>query len=139
MESQGRTQCRSAIPVVSALDGWAIRWAAAGPARDVVSTTISVKQTQLDRNKRLAQRNAHGERYLVQGLTVCAICGYAFSGRSAKGHAYYYCQGTLAHRFGGQHVCRNPSVRGDQLDEYVWKSVTELLQDPARILNEWSR
>ena len=34
---------------------------------------------------------------------------------------------------------RNPSVRGEQLDEYVWKSVTELLQDPARRLDEWSR
>jgi site-specific DNA recombinase len=94
-------------------------------------------QAQLDRNKRLAQRNARGERYLLQGLTVCAHCGYAFSGRSAHGHAYYYCQG--AHYRGEARVCRNPSVGGQQLDDYVWRSVSGLLQDPARMLDEWTR
>src|SRR5262249_22221449 len=38
-------------------------------------------QTQLERNKHLSQRNARGERYLLQGLTVCARCGYAFYGK----------------------------------------------------------
>jgi site-specific DNA recombinase len=96
-------------------------------------------QAQLDRNKRLAQRNANGERYLVRGLTVCACCGYAFSGRSSKSHTYYYCQGRFAHRFGGQRVCGNPTISGEQLDDYVWRSVSALLKDPARMLEEWSR
>jgi site-specific DNA recombinase len=94
-------------------------------------------QAQLDRNKRLAQRNARGERYLLQGLPVCAHCGYAFSGRWAGSRGYYYCQGTLAHRFGGQQLCRNATVRGDQLDDHVWRSVCALLQDPARMFDEW--
>jgi site-specific DNA recombinase len=94
-------------------------------------------QAQLDRNKRLAQRNASDARYLLQGLTVCGRCGYAFSGRSADGHAYYYCQG--AHCRGEARVCRNPSIAGQPLDEHVWRSVCELLQDPTRMLDEWLR
>ena len=43
-------------------------------------------QTQLARNKRLAKRNARGERYLLQGLTVCALCGYAFTSASRTTH-----------------------------------------------------
>jgi site-specific DNA recombinase len=94
-------------------------------------------QTQLERNKRLAQRNASAARYLLQGLTLCARCGYAFSGRSSKGRAYYYCQG--AHYSGKPRVCCNSSIGGLQLDEYVWRSVSELLRDPTRVLDEWLR
>ena len=78
-------------------------------------------QAQLGRNKRLAQRNARGERYLLQGLTVCARCGYAFSGRSTRGRPHYYCQG--AHYCGGgARVCKNgfaTRVRAG-LDELSW-------------------
>ena len=105
-------------------------------------------QTQLARNKRLAKRNARGERYLLQGLTVCALCGYAFTSASrtthtaagAKAHGYYYCVGRHAHRhFGGARICRNATVSVQQLDDYVWKSVSALLQDPTRLLEEWRR
>jgi site-specific DNA recombinase len=104
-------------------------------------------QTQLTRNKRLAARNARGQRYLLQGLTVCARCGYAFYGKtvskaSRKGvesHAYYRCVGSDGYRFAGGRVCANPQVRVDQLDGYVWQSVCELLQQPERMLAEWSR
>ena len=36
-------------------------------------------------------------------------------------------------------VCRNRSVRVDQLEPYVWQSVCALLQDPSRVMAEWSR
>jgi site-specific DNA recombinase len=102
-------------------------------------------QAQLDRNKHLASRNARSERYLLQGLTVCALCGYAFTGASAtrntaagtKVHGYDSCVGRLAHHFGGVRICRNSSVSVEQLDDHVWKSVSALLQDPARLLDEW--
>jgi len=102
---------------------------------------------QLARNKQLSQRNARGQRYLLQGLTVCAGCGYAFYGKTvsksvAKGgerYGYYRCVGTDSYRFAGGRVCSNPQVRVDQLDDYVWKSICELLQDPSRMLDEWTR
>jgi hypothetical protein len=36
-------------------------------------------------------------------------------------------------------VCGNPTISGEQLDDYVWRSVSALLKDPARMLEEWSR
>ena len=102
---------------------------------------------QLARNKQLSQRNGRGERYLLQGLTVCACCGYSFYGKTvsksgAKGgdrYGYYRCVGTDSYRFAGGRVCNNPQVRVEQLDAYVWQSICELLQDPTRMLEEWSR
>ena len=102
---------------------------------------------QLERNRRLSARNARGKRYLLQGLTVCAVCGYAYYGKTvsratAKGKqrwAYYRCVGSDAYRFGGKRVCQNKQVRVDQLDGYVWQLVRELLENPERMQEEWSR
>ena len=112
-------------------------------SRDV----FEAAKQQLARNKQLSQRNARGERYLLQGLTVCARCGYAFYGKTvsksaAKGgdlYAYYRCVGSDSYRFAGGRVCHTPQVRVEQLDDYVWQSVRELLQNPTRMLDEWSR
>lgn len=97
---------------------------------------------QLERNRRLSQRNARGERYLLQGLVVCARCGYAYYGKTvsksaAKGgrrYAYYRCVGTDSFRFAGGRVCTNGQVRSDQLDDYVWESVRHVLEDPDRVI-----
>ena len=102
---------------------------------------------QLERNRRLSQRNGRGKRYLLQGLVVCAKCGYAYYGKtvsrtSAKGKqrwAYYRCIGTDNYRFAGGRVCDNKQVRVDQLDGYVWESVCGYLQDPERLVTEWRR
>lgn len=104
-------------------------------------------KVQLDRNKALSSRNGRGEKYLLQGLTVCGCCGYAFYGKTvsksaAKGgqrYSYYRCVGSDAYRFAGGRLCDNPQVRVDQLDGYVWDSVRELLQQPRRIMDEWTR
>jgi site-specific DNA recombinase len=115
----------------------------------LISTdAFDAAREQLERNRRLSQRNARGRLYLLQGLVVCARCGYAFYGKAisraaAKGgsrqYAYYRCVGTDAYRFAGGRVCSNPQVRTDQLDDYVWESVRQVLQDPDRVLQEWSR
>jgi site-specific DNA recombinase len=113
----------------------------------VPQDVFEAAKLQLARNKHLSQRNARGERYLLQGLTVCARCGYAFYGKTvsksaAKGgerYAYYRCVGGDSYRFAGGRVCSNPQVRVDQLDGYVWQSICELLQNPQRMLDEWSR
>jgi site-specific DNA recombinase len=104
-------------------------------------------QQQLQRNRRLAQRNQRGQRYLLQGLTVCALCQYAFYGkllsRSAqKGpvrYGYYRCVGSDGYRFAGGRVCTNKQVRVEHLDQYVWDSVRQVLQEPERVLSEWTR
>ena len=69
--------------------------------------------------------------------------GKAVSRAAAKGgsrqYAYYRCVGTDAYRFAGGRICTNPQVRTDQLEDYVWESVRHVLQDPDRVVQEWSR
>lgn len=114
----------------------------------IVSAEIfAAAREQLERNRRLSQRNARGALYLLQGLVVCARCGYAYYGKTvsksaAKGgrrYAYYRCIGTDAYRFAGERVCTNAQVRSDQLDDYVWESVRHVLEDPDRVIKEWTR
>jgi len=103
---------------------------------------------QLEENRRRARTHRRGARYLLQGLVVCACCGYAYYGkaisnRARKGHprdyAYYRCVGTDAYRFGGQRVCTNPQVRTDRLEQAVWQQICRLLQDPERLVHEYER
>lgn len=105
-------------------------------------------QEQLQENRRRARARQRGARYLLQGLVVCACCGYAYYGkaisnRARKGHrrdyAYYRCIGSDAYRFGGQRVCSNTQVRTDRLEQAVWQEICRLLQDPQRLVNEYER
>jgi site-specific DNA recombinase len=105
-------------------------------------------QEQLEENRRRARARQRGARYLLQGLVVCACCGYAYYGkaisnRARKGHrrdyAYYRCIGTDAYRFGGQRVCSNTQVRTDRLEQAVWERICQLLDDPERLVNEYER
>ena len=88
-------------------------------------------RSQLDENRRRKRERQLGPRWLLQGLTVCRRCGYAYYGKTAprcgkdrsKGELRYYrCIGTDGHRFGGTAVCDNRQVRGDRLEESVWSS-----------------
>jgi site-specific DNA recombinase len=105
----------------------------------VTRDVFDAAQEQLARNKRLAQRNRKEGRYLLAGLTVCARCGYAFCGSTTRRFGYYSCSGCLSGRYPGGRVCDMRPVRVDQLDGYVWESVTALLLSPKRMLDEWTR
>ncbi|HZD61144.1 MAG TPA: recombinase family protein [Anaerolineae bacterium] len=104
-------------------------------------------QVQLEENRKRARQKQQKARHLLQGLLVCAKCQYSFYGKhirsKTKGqlreYVYYRCLGTDANRFGGERVCDNLQVRTDKLDEWVWKEVCTLLQDPARLAHEYQR
>lgn len=95
--------------------------------------------------ERLAPNQLHprrGRAYLLQGLTVCARCGYAVWGVSInvrRGYKYYRCSGTEARRFGGQAVCSLPGIRVEALESHVWESVVATVEHPERVAQEWSR
>jgi site-specific DNA recombinase len=84
-------------------------------------------------------------RYLLQGLTVCKRCGYAYCARAAghrtsKGsYSYFVCLGSQKGHFGGQAVCANRPVRTDRLEEAVWADVCALLSHPDKIEEEYRR
>ncbi len=88
-------------------------------------------QEQLQENQQRARIGQRGVRYLLQGLLVCACCGYAYYGKpispsARKGHprsyAYYRCIGSDAYRFGGVRLCWNKQLRTDLVDEAVWNA-----------------
>lgn len=105
-------------------------------------------QSQLEENRKRARSGKRGIRYLLQGLLVCAGCGYAYYGKALspsarKGHprdyAYYRCIGSDAYRFGGQRICFNKQIRTDRLDQAVWQEVCCLLKNPHRLAEEYQR
>ena len=105
-------------------------------------------QTQFQENRERARQSQRGARYLLQGLLVCAQCGYAYYGKSvsrksAKGkqheYAYYRCIGSDAYRFGGGQICDDLQVRTDLLEQTVWREVCDLLQDRQRLQQEYER
>jgi site-specific DNA recombinase len=102
---------------------------------------------QLDENRKRARQRRRGAAYLLQGLTVCGHCHYAYYGKKVssaaskgkKQYAYYRCIGTDGYRFGGQRICDNPQVRTDRLDDLVWGQVVDILRHPERLKKEYER
>ena len=87
-------------------------------------------------------------RFLLQGLTVCSKCGYAYIGKiqnnrkgegERRSYGYYFCTGTDRFRWGGVRICANTPVRMERLDAAVWEDVSALLGDPDRIRREFDR
>ncbi len=105
-------------------------------------------QVQLEENRRRARQSQRGAKYLLQGLLVCARCGYSYYGKpisskarkgNPRSYAYYRCIGTDAYRFGGQRLCDNKQVRTDRLEQAVWQEVCQLLENPQRLAEEYRR
>jgi site-specific DNA recombinase len=104
----------------------------------VDEATFAAAQEQLAENRRRARIPLKGSRYLLQGLLVCAQCGYAFYGRTNDArNAYYRCSGSDAARWGGTRRCTSGELRMDGLDHAVWTEVCQLLREPQRLEQEY--
>jgi site-specific DNA recombinase len=130
---------------------------AATPAADRIPVAVpaivpadlfEVVQEKLAENKARRRRSEPGVRFLLQGLTACSRCGYAYVGKiqgKLKGagervsYGYYFCTGTDRFRWGGVRICENTPVRMERLDAAVWEDVSALLTDPDRIRREFER
>jgi len=104
--------------------------------------TFARAQERLAVNQRLSSRNTK-EPTLLQGLLVCAQCGYALyrtSTRTTRRQAKYYrCLGSDAYRHLREPACSCRPIRVEDLDELVWNQVVKLLEDPALIGVELER
>jgi site-specific DNA recombinase len=115
------------------------------PVPAIVSTDLfQAVQEQLHENRQRIRQRRTGDRYLLQGLVVCGLCGYGFHGRiisprteNGREYFYYRCNSANAARRTGLAVCQNPVVRGELLDEAVWAEVRALLTDPWRLEQEY--
>ena len=108
----------------------------------ISEATFGLAQEQLENNKRFAARRTI-EPSLLQGMLVCAHCGYALyrsSTRTSKRKLYYYrCLGSDRWRHLKHAVCDSAPVRQDYLDEFVWQEVIRLLENPNLVQAEITR
>ena len=119
------------------------------PVPALVNATIfEAARRQLDENRHRKRDRKPGQCWLLQGLTVCRRCGYAYYGTMAPRSRpydpantlrYYRCTGADGYRFNGKAVCGNGPVRSDQLEHVVWAQVTSLLREPQRVADEYRR
>ena len=106
----------------------------------VDASLFEAVQAQLAENRQRARIPLKGSRYLLQGLIVCARCGYAYYGRTNDArNAYYRCSASDAARCGGTQLCSNAEIRMDVVDQAVWHEVSALLQEPTRLEQEYRR
>jgi site-specific DNA recombinase len=97
---------------------------------------------QLEENRSRARQGRGRPGYLLQGLTCCAKCGFAYygktlrqlgAGRQMRDFLYYRCSGSDGYRFGGERICSNAQVQGNILETTVWSEVSKLLRNPQRV------
>ena len=78
--------------------------------------------------------------WLLRGLIECGHCHlgcncHRMRGRNGTWHRYYYCRGhdvLRAHSPEGR--CPERNIRADELDEYVWAQVRQVLLDPRQLI-----
>ncbi len=100
----------------------------------VSEETFAWAQAQLAQNTRFARRRTKRPT-LLQGLLVCAQCGYAVCRR----RGVYRCWGREGHEHANGPVCTASVTRQDQLDALVWREVIRLLEDPTLVEAELAR
>ena len=131
---------------VSTQDGPREKWMSIPVPALMDEALFEAVQAQLQENQHRARIGQRGARYLLQGLLVCACCGYAYYGKpispsarkgNPRSYAYYRCIGSDAYRFGGVRLCWNKQLRTDLVDEAVWNEVCKLLEEPTRLEQEY--
>ena len=116
------------------------------PAPAIVDKALfNAAQEQLHENRTRARLGPRRPGHLLQGLTCCALCGYAFYGKTTrqrgKGHRltdfrYYRCSGTDGYRFGGERICSNTQIRAESLETKIWENVCKILKNPESLEQE---
>jgi site-specific DNA recombinase len=108
----------------------------------VDNSLFDAAQEQLRENRTRAREGRRHPGSLLQGLTCCSSCGYAYyakrlrqrgAGKQLLENIYYRCSGTDGYRFSGGRICTNSQVRGDLLEAAVWAEVRSLLENPQRL------
>jgi site-specific DNA recombinase len=103
-------------------------------------------QQQLGENRSRARLGRRRPGYLLQGLTCCERCGYAYYGKTThqmgaghqmKDFRYYRCSGSDGYRFGGERICNNAQMQGEFLETAVWREVSDLLTNPGRLERDY--
>ena len=118
-------------------------WIAIAVPALVSKESFALAQERLKLNKQLSARRTKSPS-ILQGLLVCAECGYALCRMSTTGcgagQRYYYYRCAGSHwRQPAERRCKVRPVRVEQLDQFVWEQVWQLLNEPELIQREIQR
>jgi site-specific DNA recombinase len=101
---------------------------------------------QLAENQKRRRYRRAGVRYLLQGLLVCARCGYAFVGISTPRpqdrktyYSFYRCISCASRSGERARPCGVRQVHAGRLEQAVWQDVCSLLKHPQKIEEEYQR
>jgi site-specific DNA recombinase len=105
---------------------------------------------QLAENQRRYRQRRRGATFLLQGLLVCARCGYALCGQrrypaqtapSERPEGSYRCTGRMTKNVSAPEaaLCTSRSISVPLLDQAVWQDVCQLLREPRRLEAEYQR
>jgi site-specific DNA recombinase len=101
---------------------------------------------QLGENQQRQRARRAGARYLLQGLLVCACCGFAFCGirrtrprNQQPPYTYYRCLSCQSRSVEPTQRCAVRGVRADRLEQVIWQDVCALLKHPQKIEEEYQR
>jgi site-specific DNA recombinase len=91
-------------------------------------------QQRHSENRRFSPRHLKAERWLLRGLVRCGVCQHAaVTVRTSSGRGrptsndYYRCRNTTDTLT----PCAAPLMRAQELDEFVWSEVKQMLCTPA--------
>ncbi len=99
---------------------------------------------QLAANRRRKRVGVVGATVLLQGLMVCARCGYTYHGaysnpKKKHPYRYYRCGASNPSRMGAESTCKNRLLNMSKTDAAVWTDVRDILLDPRRLAEEHHR
>jgi site-specific DNA recombinase len=103
---------------------------------------FAAAQEKLSESCRRSRQRIQGASYLLQGLTVCGVCGYAYvhsikrPTRNGKVYEYYRC---YTRKLSDGSRCSNVSVVAESIEEAVWIEVCKLLKNPQSLQQEYQR
>jgi site-specific DNA recombinase len=107
----------------------------------VSQATFDRVQDALARHPRELGGRPSKQPFLLRGLLVCAQCGRSWHGQTASGARRYRCYGTAAapafvRQTARATPCRARSVRAEVLETGVWRTVSDVLRDPAFLIQQ---
>jgi len=98
----------------------------------VTEKAWQLAQQHLVANKRV--RPVRENKWLLQGLVTCGLCGFSFKAEGHPKHKYYSCRGRLKqHHIDGSPRCNSPRHNADWLEKQVWQRIEAIINDPNKL------
>ena len=98
----------------------------------VLEDKWNIAQSRLINNK--SSKATEDGVFTLQGLIKCGICGCSYRTDRSHGYRYYLCRGELKRfHIDGSPRCKNRSIRAKNLEQAVWKRVSDIINDPNNL------